>query len=159
MNFCVAILILRLEENMQHFWHIMLYYFKKGKNATEMQKKFVQCMEKVLWLIESVKSGLWSAGDFSLDDAHGWVVQLKVIVIKLRHWEQCYHAGDSQHTQNIQMNKVTGENENVSFIFQKKTKWNFWPTLYKAFWGSFSDLGVIYNKGAIIGYWSSGPCS
>ena len=33
----------------------MLYYFKKGKNATEMQKKkknFVQCMEKVLWLIE-----------------------------------------------------------------------------------------------------------
>ena len=24
---------------MQHFWHIMLYYFKKGKNATEMQKK------------------------------------------------------------------------------------------------------------------------
>ena len=32
----------------QHFWHIMLYYFKKGKNATEMQKRFVQCMEKVL---------------------------------------------------------------------------------------------------------------
>ena len=24
---------------MQHFQHIMLYYFKKGKNATEMQKK------------------------------------------------------------------------------------------------------------------------
>ena len=24
---------------MQHFWHIMLYYFKKGKNATKMQKK------------------------------------------------------------------------------------------------------------------------
>ena len=23
---------------MQHFWHIMLYYFKKGKNATEIQK-------------------------------------------------------------------------------------------------------------------------
>lgn len=22
-----------------HFWHIMLYYFKKGKNATEMQKE------------------------------------------------------------------------------------------------------------------------
>ena len=28
-----------MEENMQHFWHIMLYYFKKGKNATKMQKK------------------------------------------------------------------------------------------------------------------------
>ena len=23
---------------MQHFWHFMLYYFKKGKNATERQK-------------------------------------------------------------------------------------------------------------------------
>ena len=22
-----------------HFWHIMLYYFKEGKNTTEMQKK------------------------------------------------------------------------------------------------------------------------
>ena len=38
-NFCAAILILKMEENMQHFWHIMLYYFKKGKNKTEMQKK------------------------------------------------------------------------------------------------------------------------
>ena len=26
-------------ENMQHFQHIMFYYFKKGKNTTEMQKK------------------------------------------------------------------------------------------------------------------------
>ena len=24
---------------MQHFWHIMLYYFKKGKKATETQKQ------------------------------------------------------------------------------------------------------------------------
>ena len=28
-----------MEENMQHFRHIMLYYFKKGKNATEMWEK------------------------------------------------------------------------------------------------------------------------
>ena len=27
-----------MEENMQHFWRIMLFYCKKG-NATEMQKK------------------------------------------------------------------------------------------------------------------------
>ena len=48
-NFSVAILTLKMEENTQHFWHIMLYYFKKGKNATEMQvKSLVQCMEKVL---------------------------------------------------------------------------------------------------------------
>ena len=50
-NFYVAILILKMEENKQHFQHIMLYYFKKGKKATETQKKknpFVQCMEKVV---------------------------------------------------------------------------------------------------------------
>ena len=39
MNFCVAIFILKMEENKQHFWHIMLYYFKIGKNTTVMQKK------------------------------------------------------------------------------------------------------------------------
>ena len=27
-----------MEEETQHFWCIILYYFKKGKNATEMQK-------------------------------------------------------------------------------------------------------------------------
>ena len=32
-------LILTIEANKQHFWHIMLYYFKKGKNETEMKKK------------------------------------------------------------------------------------------------------------------------
>ena len=38
MNFYGAILILKVED-MQHFQSIMLYYFKKGKNVTEMQKK------------------------------------------------------------------------------------------------------------------------
>ena len=39
MNFSAAILILKMKEDMQHFWHIMLHYFKKGKNATEMPKQ------------------------------------------------------------------------------------------------------------------------
>ena len=38
-DFCVAILILKMEENTQHCWRVMLYYFKRGKNATETQKK------------------------------------------------------------------------------------------------------------------------
>ena len=38
-NFCAAILILKMEEDTQHFQHIMLYYFKRGKNTIEMQKK------------------------------------------------------------------------------------------------------------------------
>ena len=39
MNFCVTTLILKMGENTQHIQHIMLYYFKKDKDATEMQKK------------------------------------------------------------------------------------------------------------------------
>ena len=54
-NLCVAILILKMEENMRRSCHIMLYYFKEGKNATEKQQRFVQCMEKELRLIECVK--------------------------------------------------------------------------------------------------------
>ena len=38
-NVCVTILILKMEENMQYFWHTIFYYFRKGKNATETQKK------------------------------------------------------------------------------------------------------------------------
>ena len=38
-NFCIAILILKLQENMQYFQHVMLYYVIKGKNATETPKK------------------------------------------------------------------------------------------------------------------------
>ena len=91
MNFCVAILILKMEENMQHFQHIMLYYFKKGENTAVMKKKkkkrFVHCVEKVLQLIKCVKSGLRS---FMLETflwmmLQGQVGQLKLIVIKLRH--------------------------------------------------------------------------
>ena len=41
-----------------------------------------------------------------------------------------YCVGDSQHTQNIQINKVTGENEKCVFYFTEKIKWTFWPTWY-----------------------------
>ena len=36
-NFSAPILILKMEQDMPHFGHIMLY-FKRGKNTTEMQK-------------------------------------------------------------------------------------------------------------------------
>ena len=42
MNFGVAILTLKMEENTgnaHYFWHIMLYYFKEGKNITATLKK------------------------------------------------------------------------------------------------------------------------
>ena len=46
----------------------MFYYFKKGKNATEMEKKVAQWEGAVT---ECVKSGLWSfvLEDSSLHDA------------------------------------------------------------------------------------------
>ena len=71
MNFCVAILILKVEEKKQHFWHIMLYYFKKGKNATETQKKI--CAVYGEGAVTNRTCQKWfakfHAGDFSLDDA------------------------------------------------------------------------------------------
>ena len=56
---------------MQHFWHIMLYYFKKGKNATEMQKKI--CTVYGEGAVTDKTCQKWftkfRARDFSLADA------------------------------------------------------------------------------------------
>ena len=54
--FCVAILILKMEGKKGKVWHIMHYYFNKGKNATEMQK----IVYREVRLIKCVKSGLWN---------------------------------------------------------------------------------------------------
>ena len=43
-DICAAILILKMEEDRQHFHCVMLYYFRKGKNTTEMQKKMICTM-------------------------------------------------------------------------------------------------------------------
>ena len=72
MNFCVSILILKMEENMQHFQHIMLYYFKKGKNATEMQKTKKICAvygEGAVADRMCQKFAKFHAGDFLVDNA------------------------------------------------------------------------------------------
>ena len=37
-NFCAAILILKMKEDMQDLGYIMLYYFKKGKHTTGTDK-------------------------------------------------------------------------------------------------------------------------
>ena len=71
------------------------------------------------------------AGDFSLDDAPqlGRPVEADSVQIE-SNWERpmLYHKGDSQHIQNIQINKVIGENEKYAFYFMEKNKWTFWPT-------------------------------
>ena len=75
-----------MEENTQHFWHIVFYYFKKGKNAIEMQKKCAVYEEDA---VTDLKRQKWfvkfHAGDFSLDNVPQSVHPLKFIVIKLIH--------------------------------------------------------------------------
>ena len=70
-NFCVAILILKMEENKQHFLHIMLYYFKNSKNAIKMQNKI--CVVYGEGAVTDWMCQEWfakfRAGGFSLDDA------------------------------------------------------------------------------------------
>ena len=69
-NFCVAILILKLEVE-RHFPHIMLYYFKKGKNRTKTQKKICAVYGESAVTDRTCQKWFakFHAGDFSLDDA------------------------------------------------------------------------------------------
>ena len=55
----------------QHFWHIMLYYFKKGKHATETQIKICAVYGEGVVTDETCQKWFakFHAGDFSLDDA------------------------------------------------------------------------------------------
>ena len=56
---------------MQHFWCIVLYYFKKGKNTTETLKKFCTVYGEGAMTGQTCQK--WfaklSAGDLSLGDA------------------------------------------------------------------------------------------
>ena len=73
MNFCVAILILKMEENKQQVQHIMLYYFRKSRKVQlKCRRRLVRCAEKVLGLIDCVKVlATFPAGDPSLGGAPG----------------------------------------------------------------------------------------
>ena len=91
----------------------MLYYFKKGKNATETQKKI--CAVYGEGAVTDTTCQKWfakfHAGDFSLDNAprSGRPVEIDSNQIETltennqREQSTLYHVGDSQHTQNIQI--------------------------------------------------------
>ena len=117
MNFHVAILILKMEENMQYFWHIMLYYFKKGKNTIKMHENYAMGGEGAVidWMCQKWFTN-FCAREFSLDNAPqlGRPVevdsnQIETLIENNQHYNN-QHIGDSRHTQNIQINKVIGEN-------------------------------------------------
>ena len=87
MNFSVAILILKTEENTQHLQHIMLYYFKNGKNTTEMHKRICAVYGEgaVTYLMCQKQFAKFCAGDFSLDNVPWLGRPVEVDRIKSRH--------------------------------------------------------------------------
>ena len=96
-----------MEEKKQHFRHIMFYYFKKGKNTTETQIKIcaVYGESAVTDWMGQKWFAQFRAGDFSLDNAPCLGRLVEVDSDQDINWEQStlYHAGDSWHTQNIQI--------------------------------------------------------
>ena len=79
-----------MEENMQHFQYIVLYYIKKGKNTTKMQTKICAvCGEGAVtdpmcqkWFVK------FRAGDFSLHGAPWWgrpVDQIETLIENNQH--------------------------------------------------------------------------
>ena len=62
-----------MEENMQHFQHFMLYYFKKGKNASEMPKQICAAYGEGTVTDQTCQKWflMFHAGDFLLNDAPG----------------------------------------------------------------------------------------
>ena len=126
MNFCAAILILKMEENMQHFWHIMLYYFKKNKNATEMQKRVCAVYGEGAMTDQTCPKWFakFGAKDFSVDDVPwlGRPVEVDSDQIEtLIETNQCYHIQEIANILKISKSiKLLGKMKNVSFILQKK---------------------------------------
>ena len=94
-----------MEENKQHFLHIMLYYFKKSKNAIKMQNKI--CVVYGEGAVTDCQKWLakFHAGDFLIDDAPqlGRPVEIDSNRDINRKQSMLYHARDNQHTQNIQI--------------------------------------------------------
>ena len=114
-------------------WCIICYFTKKHKNITEMQKDLCslwrRCCDwsnmskavcKVFWYY-------WHFGQLIL--CCGAVLCIgRCLAAPLASTHYKPIAGDSWHTQNIQINKVIGENEKCVFYFLEKSKWTSWQT-------------------------------
>ena len=122
-----------MEEN-THFWHIMLYYFKKGKNGTEMQKKICAVYGE-----GAVTDGMcqelfvkFHAGDFFLDAAP-WLGRPAEVdsnqTEALIKNNQCYTMWEIADVFKISKSiNLLVKMKNMSFILQKKHKQTFWTT-------------------------------
>ena len=112
---------------MQHFQHIMLYYFKKGKNATEMQKKF--CAVNGEGTVTGQTCQKWfvkfCAGDFMLGNASqsGRPVevdsnQIETLIENSKHYTIQEIVNILKISKSI---RLLVKMKNISFILWKKT--------------------------------------
>ena len=105
---------------------------RKVKTPLKCKERFVQCMQKVLRLIECIKSGLQSFPvllTFQPNNSLLWGCLCTGRCLAAD-THQKPTAGDSQYTENIQLNKVIGESENCVFYIMDKTNQAFWPAQY-----------------------------
>ena len=142
-NFCIAILILKMEENKWRFWHIMLYYFKKGKNTTETHKKHLCSLWRSLGPLYYEEGAVtdqmcqkwfarFHAGDWSLDDAPRSGRQVEVDsdqIETLTENNQCYTMWEIADILKISKSiKLLVKMKNVCFILWQKMKQTFWSS-------------------------------
>ena len=102
-HFCVSILILKMKEKSNVFGILCSIISRKVKRQLKHERRFLQCVEKALWLNRCARHGLWS---FSLDDAPWSSRPVEVDsnqIETLIENSQCYTTRDSWHTQNIQI--------------------------------------------------------
>ena len=116
-----------MEENKQRFQHIMLYYFKKGKNINWNSKKM--CAVYGEGAVSDQTCQKWFSkfctGDFSLDDApwSGRPVevdsdQIKTIIEKNQYYTTQKIADILKISKSI---KLLVKMKNVSYFMEKKT--------------------------------------
>ena len=86
-NFCVAILILKMQEKKQHFGILCFIISRKVKTQLKCKKKICAVYGEGAVTDQTCQTWFakFHAGVFSLDNAPGRSDQLKLIAIKLRH--------------------------------------------------------------------------
>ena len=83
----------------------MLYYFKKDKNTTEMQKKMCALYGEDAVTDQKYQKcfAKFCPRDTLLDDGRPVAVDSDQIETLIENTQLLYHLGDSQPTQNIQI--------------------------------------------------------
>ena len=111
-----------MEEKKQHFCHIGFYYFKKGKNATEMQKKICAVYGEGAVIDRTCQKWFvqFRAGDFLLDDAprSGRPVEVDSNQIEtLIEKNQCYTTWEIANILKISQSSVENHLHQLGYVY------------------------------------------